>query len=83
MKSIESISVCGLGKLGGCIAATYAARGFPVIGIDVDPIAILISKVQTQKYTERWLKTFLTETLTQLSVLEEELTAAVPNLRFT
>jgi UDPglucose 6-dehydrogenase len=37
MKSIESISVCGLGKLGGCIAATYAARGFPVVGVDVDP----------------------------------------------
>jgi UDPglucose 6-dehydrogenase len=37
MKSIESISVCGLGKLGGCMAATYAARGFPVIGVDVDP----------------------------------------------
>src|SRR3954464_7771936 len=36
MLSIESISVCGLGKLGGCIAATYAARGFPVVGIDID-----------------------------------------------
>src|SRR3954453_23009675 len=36
MNSIKSISVCGLGKLGGCIAATYAARGFPVVGIDVD-----------------------------------------------
>src|ERR1700730_8801039 len=37
MKSIESISVCGLGKLGACMAATFAARGFPVIGIDIDP----------------------------------------------
>src|SRR3954462_12871636 len=36
MNSIKSISVCGLGKLGGCIAATYAARGFTVVGIDVD-----------------------------------------------
>jgi UDP-glucose 6-dehydrogenase len=36
MNSIETISVCGLGKLGGCIAATYAARGFSVVGIDVD-----------------------------------------------
>ncbi len=32
MKSIESISVCGLGKLGACMAATFAARGFPVVG---------------------------------------------------
>src|SRR6185312_9694928 len=37
MRVIKSISVCGLGKLGGCIAATYAARGFPVVGLDVDP----------------------------------------------
>src|SRR5260370_37009737 len=34
---IHSISVCGLGKLGACMAATFAARGFPVVGIDVDP----------------------------------------------
>ena len=37
MGAINSISVCGLGKLGACMAATFAARGFPVIGVDVDP----------------------------------------------
>jgi UDPglucose 6-dehydrogenase len=37
MKSIESVSVCGLGKLGACIAATFASRGFPVVGVDIDP----------------------------------------------
>ena len=37
MKPIEKISVCGLGKLGACIAATYAARGFEVLGVDIDP----------------------------------------------
>jgi UDPglucose 6-dehydrogenase len=36
MLSIQSISVCGLGKLGACMAATLAARGFPVVGIDID-----------------------------------------------
>src|ERR1039458_4580879 len=40
MKSIQSISVFGLGKLGACIAATFAARGFPVLGVDVDPAKI-------------------------------------------
>lgn len=34
---IKSISVCGLGKLGACMAATFAARGFDVVGLDVDP----------------------------------------------
>src|SRR5450755_4566283 len=37
MKRIEKISVCGLGKLGACIAATLAERGFDVIGVDIDP----------------------------------------------
>src|SRR4030081_3016535 len=37
MKSITSMSVCGLGKLGACMAATFAARGFPVVGVDIDP----------------------------------------------
>lgn len=37
MKPIERISVCGLGKLGACIAATFAARGFEVLGVDIDP----------------------------------------------
>jgi UDPglucose 6-dehydrogenase len=36
MKSIQSISVFGLGKLGACIAATLAQRGFDVVGVDTD-----------------------------------------------
>ena len=37
MKSLQSASVFGLGKLGACIAATLAMRGLKVVGIDVDP----------------------------------------------
>src|SRR2546423_887118 len=37
MTELKKISVCGLGKLGACIAATFAARGFEVIGVDIDP----------------------------------------------
>ncbi|MES2226097.1 MAG: nucleotide sugar dehydrogenase [Patescibacteria group bacterium] len=37
MKQIEKISVCGLGKLGACIAATFAAAGHDVVGLDIDP----------------------------------------------
>ncbi len=37
MKPIKSVSVCGLGKLGACMAATFAARGFSVVGVDIDP----------------------------------------------
>jgi len=37
VKSIKSVAVFGLGKLGACIAATLAQRGFDVVGIDIDP----------------------------------------------
>src|SRR5260221_4590129 len=37
MKAIKTVSVFGLGKLGSCIAATLAARGFEVLGVDIDP----------------------------------------------
>jgi UDPglucose 6-dehydrogenase len=36
MKTLQTASVCGLGKLGACIAATLAQRGFEVVGIDID-----------------------------------------------
>jgi UDPglucose 6-dehydrogenase len=37
VKPLQSASVFGLGKLGACIAATLASRGFDVLGVDVDP----------------------------------------------
>lgn len=37
MKEIQQVSVFGLGKLGACIAATLAQRGFQVLGVDIDP----------------------------------------------
>lgn len=37
MTPIRTASVFGLGKLGACIAATLAARGFDVLGVDIDP----------------------------------------------
>jgi UDP-glucose/GDP-mannose dehydrogenase family, NAD binding domain len=36
MNMIKTASVCGLGKLGACIGATLAARGFDVVGVDID-----------------------------------------------
>lgn len=37
MKTLQKVSVFGLGKLGACIAATLASRGFDVLGVDIDP----------------------------------------------
>lgn len=35
--SLQKISVIGLGKLGACLAALFAGKGFSVIGVDVNP----------------------------------------------
>jgi UDPglucose 6-dehydrogenase len=37
---INNISVIGLGKLGASMAASFAHRGFNVIGVDVDPLSV-------------------------------------------
>jgi UDPglucose 6-dehydrogenase len=37
MSSLKTLSVVGLGKLGACMAATFAQRGFKVLGIDNNP----------------------------------------------
>jgi UDPglucose 6-dehydrogenase len=44
---LQKISVFGLGKLGACIAATLAARGFDVIGVDID--AAKVSAINSGK----------------------------------
>ena len=37
MASLQRLSVIGLGKLGACMAATFAQRGFDVLGVDNNP----------------------------------------------
>ncbi|HTC94586.1 MAG TPA: nucleotide sugar dehydrogenase [Terriglobales bacterium] len=39
-QTIQNIGVVGLGKLGACVAACLASRGFNVIGIDADQAKI-------------------------------------------
>ena len=40
MNPLQNVSVFGLGKLGACIAATLASRGFNVLGVDIDPAKV-------------------------------------------
>lgn len=37
---VERLSVVGLGKLGACMAACFAAKGFRVTGVDVSPALV-------------------------------------------
>ncbi len=40
MPSLKKLSVFGLGKLGACMAATFAQRGFEVLGVDINADAV-------------------------------------------
>jgi UDPglucose 6-dehydrogenase len=40
MSTLKKLSVFGLGKLGACMAATFASRGFEVLGVDINAEAV-------------------------------------------
>lgn len=40
MAELRKLSVFGLGKLGACMAATFAQKGFEVVGIDINSEAV-------------------------------------------
>ena len=40
MSHLKRLSVFGLGKLGACMAATFASRGFEVLGVDINAEAV-------------------------------------------
>jgi len=40
MASLKKLSVFGLGKLGACMAATFAKRGYQVLGVDINAEAV-------------------------------------------
>jgi len=47
MSSLKKLSVVGLGKLGACMAATFAQRGFHVVGVDIN--AETVDKINAGK----------------------------------
>ncbi len=54
------------------------SAGRRAIGIDIDPIAILISKTQTQRHSRGWLEKFYEDVSNRLLVLERELLEKAP-----
>ncbi|NOS72658.1 MAG: UDP-glucose/GDP-mannose dehydrogenase family protein [Verrucomicrobia bacterium] len=38
--ALKKLSIFGLGKLGACMAATFAQRGYDVLGVDINPEAV-------------------------------------------
>lgn len=52
MLTLKRVSVVGLGKLGACMAATFAQRGLEVLGIDTNPEAVRKLNVGEAPVTE-------------------------------
>jgi UDPglucose 6-dehydrogenase len=82
MKSITSVSVCGLGKLGACIAATFAARGFPVTGLDVDPEKIRCVNAGIPPVDEPLLAETMLEGKSRLSATDDPAETAKTDVSF-
>lgn len=82
MKDIKSVSVFGLGKLGACIAATLAQRGFPTIGIDIDPEKVRLVNKGRPPVEEPRLAETIQEGQSRLSATLEVAAAANTDASF-
>jgi UDPglucose 6-dehydrogenase len=82
MISIQSVSVCGLGKLGACMAATFAARGFPVVGIDVDPEKIRKVNAGLPPVDEPLLRETMAESKSRLHATDDPAKAVETDASF-
>lgn len=57
----------------GTTIVQAARLGINGIGIDVDPIACLISRVQTRRYSDKWLSSFQSKTRSAVMHIEQSL----------
>lgn len=82
---MKAVSVVGLGKLGACMAASIAARGYTVIGVDCDRTTVervnskqppLFEPGLTEKLGEAGSRLSATQDYTE-AVLQSELTFVV------
>src|SRR5438270_6526555 len=82
MKSIKSVSDCVLGKLGACMAATFAARGFSVVGVDIDPEKIRKVNAGLSPIDEPLLAETMKEGRERLRATDDPLEAVATDISF-
>jgi UDPglucose 6-dehydrogenase len=82
MKPLQKASVCGLGKLGACIAATLAQRGLDVIGIDIDPEKVRKINAGQPPVDEPLLATTITAGRARLRATQDYREAAATDVTF-
>src|SRR3989344_4029737 len=72
---MKKVSVIGLGKLGSCMAAVYASKGFEVVGVDLNQAYVDAINAIKPPVTEPQLgDNLLATTDTQKAVLESDAT---------
>ena len=82
MKRLQKASVCGLGKLGACIAATLAQRGLDVLGIDIDPEKVRKINAGEPPVEEPLLAETVTAGRTRLRATQDYREAAATDVTF-
>ena len=82
MKPIQKVSVCGMGKLGACIAATLAQRGFDVLGIDIDPEKVRLVNAGLPPVEEPLLAETITAGRTRLRATQNHREAVATDVTF-
>ncbi len=65
--SIKKVSVIGLGKLGAPMAAALASRGYPTIGVDVNPASVEAVDAHRAPVGETGLQKMIDENAERLS----------------
>jgi UDPglucose 6-dehydrogenase len=57
---LSRLAVCGLGKLGACIAAVLSSSDFSVVGLDIDMRTVVMLNQRRTPYKEPGLTGTLT-----------------------
>jgi UDPglucose 6-dehydrogenase len=81
-QTLPSISVFGLGKLGACMAATFAQAGFDVLGIDVNPKVVSDINAGLAPVSEPQLQEVIEAGLGRLSATQDAAAGAETDVSF-
>ena len=82
MTTSQTASVCGLGKLGACIAASLAKQGFDVIGVDIDPEKVRLLNEGLPRVEEPLLAETITAGRSQLRATTDHREVVATDITF-
>ena len=71
----KTISIIGLGKLGSCMAAVYASKGYHVIGVDLNPVTVATVNDGRAPVSETGLQALFTQNRERIEATTDTLKA--------